>query len=362
MTQANTTGAHTATSQLTKRERVEAALAGKPTDRVPVSAWRHFVPAETAPRTLADAHLDFFREYDWDWLKVNPRATYYAEAWGNRYDFADYSGVFPRLLGGPVESPADLARIQPVDPAGGVFAEHLELLRLIEAGLGGAHFLQTVFSPLSVLGFLAARPAEHSQESSSAAQLAAVRRLIDENPAGLHAALAAVAETLAGYAQRAVDAGASGIFFAIVRLARKGALTPEEHAAFGRPYDLKVLRVVQGAPLNLLHVCGPEAYFDQLSDYPVQAINWAASGEGGRGNPGVAEARTRTRLALVGGLDEGGVLQRGTPEQVEAAAREAIRASGGRGFLLAPGCGAAMDVPPSNLKALRRSAETVARA
>lgn len=341
-------------SALAKRERVEAALAGAPVDRVPVAAWRHFVPEERAPETLAAAHLRFFQEFDWDWLKVNPRATYYAEAWGNRYDFDDYAGVFPRLVGGPLISPSDLDAVRPVSPTAGVFGEHLELLRLIGRGIGGAHYVQTIFSPLSVLAFLAARPEAHTREQASKAQPAAVRRLIEENPRGVHAALAAIAETLAGYAARCVDAGASGIFFAIVRLARRGVLTRDEHAIFGRPYDLRVLEAVRGAPFNLLHVCGPEAYLDQVADYPVHAINWAAIGQG---NPGLAEARAQLDLALVGGIDEAGVLQTGAPEEVVAAARAAIRASGGRRFLLAPGCGAALDVPAASLRALRQSVE-----
>jgi uroporphyrinogen decarboxylase len=72
-------------STLSKRERVDAARRGAPVDRVPAAAWQHFIPEERVAAPLAEAHRRFFDTFDWDWLKVNPRATVYAEAWGNQY-------------------------------------------------------------------------------------------------------------------------------------------------------------------------------------------------------------------------------------------------------------------------------------
>jgi uroporphyrinogen decarboxylase len=139
-----------------------------------------------------------------------------------------------------------------------------------------------------------------------------------------------------------------------VRLARQGVLTPDEYAEFGRPYDLQVLQAVRDAPFNLLHICGPQAYFSQVADYPVHAINWAAVGQG---NPTLAEARQPTDLAVIGGVDENDVIQHGRPEEVIAAARAALQSTGGRHVLLTPGCGVALDVPAANLHALRRAVE-----
>ena len=340
--------------QLSKRERVEAALRGQPVDRVPVSAWRHFIPAELDTDTLAQASLQHFHTYDWDWLKLNPRATYYAEAWGARYDFSQYARVYPRQVGGVLQSAADLEQIGPVSPLAAPFAEQLELIRKVKAGIGEAHFVQTLFSPLSVLGFLAARPTAHTAEAVVQAQADGVLAMIRENPAGAHAALRHITATLAGYAGHAVDAGASGLFFAIVKLARQGVLSPAEFEEFGKPYDMQVLKAVQGAPFNLLHICGPAVYFDAVSDYPVHALNWAAVGQN---NPTVGEAVLRTAKAIIGGVDEDGLLQSGTPEDVLQEATAAIRAANGRAFLLAPGCGTSMQVPPANLHALRRAAD-----
>jgi uroporphyrinogen decarboxylase len=336
---------------------VDAALQGAPVDRVPVSAWRHFIDEETQPEALAAVSLKHFYDFDWDWLKVNPRATYYAEAWGNQYDFSDYDAVIPRLIDGPLHTPADLDKIGSVNPTGGVFGEHLHLTRLVRAGIGDAHFLQTVFSPLSVLSFLAAHPAEHRIDAFLRAQVDGVRRLIHENPQGAHQALQNIADTLGKYAAAAVDAGASGIFFAIVKLARQNVLTEAEYAEFGRPYDLQVLKAVEGAGFNMLHICGAYAYFNAITDYPVHAVNWATIGQH---NPALTDARELTSIALVGGVDELGSLQTGTPEQVVEEALDAIRATNGRHFLLTPGCGTNSDVPAANLHALRRASSLAA--
>ncbi len=346
-------------AQLSKRERVEAALKGEPVDRVPVSAWRHFIDEEGRADTLARVSLKHFEDFDWDWLKVNPRATYYAEAWGNQYDFNHYDSVLPELISGPLNMPADLEKIGPINPTAGVFAEQLELVRLVKAGIGNAHFLQTVFSPLSVLAFLVARPETHTIEAAVQAQYDGLHQYLQENPQGVHEALGYIATTLGQYAAAAVDAGASGLFFAIVKLARQGILSEAEFEEFGKPYDLQVLKAVEGAPFNLLHICGPYAYFDAVTDYPVQALNWATLGQH---NPTVGEASRRTNKALVGGVDEVGTLQTGTPEQVIAEALAAIHATNGRHLLLTPGCGTSSDVPAANLHALREAATLAPRA
>ncbi|WP_298821353.1 uroporphyrinogen decarboxylase family protein [Chloroflexus sp.] len=339
---------------LSKRERVDAALAGQPVDRAPVSAWRHFIPEELSGAALAEATVAHVQTFDWDWIKLNPRATYYAEAWGNRYDFDHYDGVLPRLVDGPVRAAPDLGRVVPVEPTAGVFADHLDAVRRVRRAVGDVHLLQTIFSPLSVLAFLTASPGDQTVSVGSDADMGHLRALIHTDPAAVHAALDAITTTLAGYAAACLEAGASGIFFAIVRLARAGVLSEAEYATFGRPYDLRVLEAAREASFNLLHICGPRVYFDQVLDYPVHALNWAAVGQH---NPDLAAARARTNLALVGGINETGALLHGTPAEVMAEAAAALAAGGTTKFLLAPGCGMAMHTPVANLMALRQAVD-----
>jgi uroporphyrinogen decarboxylase len=188
----------------------------------------------------------------------------------------------------PQKSAADLDKVKPVDAGQGPFAEQLEVLRILRRELGReVPFIQTVFSPLGVIGRLADSDRK------------AVRRYMVEAPEALHGALAAVADSLAAYGRACLEAGASGIFFATVEWGTYDNATAEQYREFGRPYDLRVLEAVQGAEMNVLHVCRPHNMFDLLADYPVHAINWAV---GEPGNPNLKEALDRTERAVMGGV------------------------------------------------------------
>jgi uroporphyrinogen decarboxylase len=339
---------------LSKRDRVEAALDGRKLDRIPVSAWEHLIPAEADDATFAKAQIAFFREFDWDWLKVNNRATLFTEAWGNAYDFSDYQGVLPRLSGSTLGAPVDISEISPVDVSTGVFGSYLGSLHTIVEGVGGAPVIQTVFSPLSVLQLLVARPAHHSQDETNQDGIDSLKRLIAEKPDLVHRALGAITKTIADFSAASLDAGTDGIFFAVTRLAREGVLSKKEFEEFGKPYDLTVLKAVEKAPFNVFHLCGPKTYFALSSEYPAPAVSWAAVGQG---NPSVANARHYTDKALIGGSDETRTLRTGTPAEVAAEAAASIKASGGKKFLLAPGCAVEPGTPRANLHALRRATE-----
>ena len=336
-----------------KRSRVLAALAGQPVDRPPVSAWRHFVDREQNAADLTAAMLEFHRTYDWDWVKVNPRATYFAEAWGNTYDFSQYVSVVPRATRVMLQTVSDLEGIAPVDPAAGPFGEQLDALDRIRQALDDdAPVIQTIFSPLSVIGWLAGGPAGYSLPGLPSS-LPLLRKAIDEAPELLERALEAVTTTLVQYAAITRQAGADGIFFAIVRLAREGYLTREEYARFGRPYDLRVLEAVAGAPLNVLHVCGDRVHFDAVANYPVSAISWNSQSAG---NPTFGEAASLTTAAIMGGVDEAETLPHGTPADVAEAVTGALSATGGQRSLIAPGCSIDGRTSHDNLVALRDAA------
>ena len=68
--------------RLSHRERLAAILAGERPDRFAASMWRHFFHMESTVDGTAEAMLHFQREYDWDFMKINPRADYHIEGWG----------------------------------------------------------------------------------------------------------------------------------------------------------------------------------------------------------------------------------------------------------------------------------------
>jgi uroporphyrinogen decarboxylase len=202
-------------AEMSKTERVYAALKGEGVDRVPVSAWWHDFAREWSAKDLAETTLEQYRQYDWDFIKVNPRASYFGEAFGAKY--AQREGRQPDLVEPGISSPNHLKRVERQDGVSGVWAEQLEALRLINADLGGdAPFIQTIFSPLATV-------------SRTTGSTKYVQRLMWESPDELLGALEPITETLAAYSKATLDAGASGIFFATVEWGSADVISIEDY-------------------------------------------------------------------------------------------------------------------------------------
>jgi uroporphyrinogen decarboxylase len=324
-------------NEMTKRERVRAALAGEAVDRVPVALWRHDFLREWSPEDLVAATLEAYRADDWDFIKFNPRATYFAEAWGNTYE-RPVDQRQPRLTAATIADAAGLARVAPLDPRQGVFREHLRALWLLIREVGDeVDVVQTVFSPLSVVAMLCGSDASFREFAGSDADAA-------------HAALEAAAGTLAAYARACVDAGAAGIFFAPLRWASRDTCDDDFYREFGRPFDLAVLDAVQDAPFNVLHVCRDHNMLDGLLDYPVAAFNWADRGEG---NPSLHDVKARTQKAVMGGIDQAH-LHAMSAGEVHTQALDAL--SVGPGLFLTAGCAVRPDTPAANRAAVAAAA------
>lgn len=90
------------------KERFDAIFYGMPVDRPLTIAWRHFVELEKNAMNLAEATIAFTRQFDLDMIKFTPRATHYAEGWGNLYDYENYQGVLPKQTRTVIESSNDL--------------------------------------------------------------------------------------------------------------------------------------------------------------------------------------------------------------------------------------------------------------
>ncbi len=328
------------TDPMSHRERVLACLAGQDIDRPPASMWRHFYAEETAADTLADAMLGFQGEYDWDFMKVNPRASYHAEGWGLEMRYLGDSPPEPRAR--PIREPDDWTRLEPLRPDEGALGEQLEALELIANGLGGrVPFLMTVFTPLSIASRLA--PSED-----------VFARHLRERPDRVRHALEVVTETFVSFSQACLERGASGLFYATTSWAATDRLTREEYAEYARPYDLRVLDAASDAEFNLLHVCKDDNMLADLLDYPVHAFNWDARG---RGNPSLAEgmAMAGTR-AVVGGAPHKEDLAGAAPADIAREIRGVRAAMGGRGWMLGSGCTFPPQTPAENVRAVAEAA------
>jgi uroporphyrinogen decarboxylase len=305
---------------MTHWERVEAAIAGAPTDSVSISLWRHFPGDDLDPAKLAAHMVAWQRRWDFDVVKFMPPGTYSVVDWGAVAEYRGNAIGTREVVVPAVRSTGDWARLARLDPRAGSWGRQNEALRTAARELGGTvPILQTVFSPLTT-----------ARKMATDGLYADLRC----HPDAVHAALRVITDVTIAFAQDALDAGAAGIFLATQQATHR-LLTVDEYQRFGKAYDLEVLRALEGrARLNLLHAHGEDIMFDALCDYPVELFNWHDR----HTPPSIAAAAARFPGLLVGGVDEHGTLLSGTPEAIRAEVADAVSQSGGRRLMIGPGC------------------------
>jgi uroporphyrinogen decarboxylase len=317
---------------------------GSVPDRPPVSFWRHFYHLENEPRALADAMLGFHREFGWDWIKLNPRASYHLEGWGYRFEPSTDPLVKPVPKYHPVTTVADWAQIEPLDPTAGVLGEHLQAIRHVVAGAGGDPVLMTVFTPLSIAGDLVADDR-------------VLQKHLRDAPDAVLPALEAITVTFERFAAEALNAGADGIFFATTQWASHAMLSDAEYAHWGRPFDLRILAAASGAEVNLLHVCEGHNMLAQLADYPVKLFNWGFEDDG---NWTLEEGAAQLSHAVIGGVARKTDLLTATADDVMAKTAALIASLKGRPWGLGPDCAISAPSKPQNLHAVRAAVDGAA--
>jgi uroporphyrinogen decarboxylase len=322
--------------QMSRRERLQAAINRQPTDRVPFAVWRHFPAVDRSPAGLAQSTLRFHDHYGSDFLKITPRGGYAVEAWGCVESEQVLATGNRPCASCAVKHADDWKRIRALDPASASgWAEEIEtIIRLgFDRRIGDAPVLPTLFSPLSL-----------------ARKLSGDRlgRDLREHPDAVRGALEAITDTLIKFADLALREGVSGIFYSI-QTASRSLLDEEQYARFGEPYDRRVLGEIHPRSfLTVVHCHGDALMFERLAGLPGHVWNWDDRAAG----PALADVRRIVRGAMCGGLDQAGTLRHGTPEAAVAEAREAVASAGGTGVIVAPGCVLLTGTPDATVAAV----------
>lgn len=310
---------------MTKLERVKRTLSGDTVDRPPVSMWYHFGVQHRPGVEFARISLDFFRHYDFDFLKLM-----------NDYYYPLPDGVWE------IASGADLSRLQRFDPEHSPWREQLSAIDRVAGELAGeALFIDTIFEPWQTLERTLA--GEH------------LRRLMREEPSALKSALDVVTDNLIAYAHASIDRGSSGIFLSV--MASEEFLTLDEAAEFELPYARRVLEAVSDrALMNTLHAHGGSIYVDAVSSMPAAVLSYQ---DRGANNPTLSRMREHFDGCLMGGIDQTDFSPR-TPRYVREHTREGIAAGGRKKFILANGCSIPSEVNPTVIHAVVDEAKSAA--
>lgn len=316
-------------------------MAGEKPDRFAGSAWRHFYHRESTAADLAEAMLAFQKRFDWDFMKINPRASYHVEDWGNRLEWSTDECTKHRKIEFAVRQIDDWDKIEPLPLSAPILADHLKAIRLIRRDSDpDLPLLMTIFCPLGIARYLVG-----STEK--------LKWHLAESPDKVIRALDNITLTFEKFALKCLDAGADGIFYATLEWASSENMTLLEYEKYGRPYDLRILKAVNESRFNMLHVCHSNNFLRSLADYPVSFINWDDSHPT---NPPLDQAfGFLGDKVIAAGLDDKGWLWHSHPAEIEHEIARLKEKTTGRRFVFAPTCAIAPELPFENLEAVRRN-------
>ncbi len=323
---------------MTKRERLEATVAGGDVDRPAVALWRHWPGDDQHPEEFASSTVGFQRALDFDFVKCMPASTYCIADWGATGRYVGNEEGTPQYGPRVIQRPEDWSRLRMLDPRRGSLGTQLNALELIGKGLDGvAPFIESVWSPLA-----------------QAKNLAGERILSDlrQYPTALKEALEVITESTIRFILAAREKGIAGIFLALQH-ASYDLLSQAEYREFGRPYDLRVLEAARSLWFNVLHVHGNNIMFREVADYPVQAINWHDRETA----PSLSQALNLFPGALIGGIRQVDTLVRGTPDDIHSEVRDALTSTGGKRLVVGTGCVTWITTPAGNIRAVRSAVE-----
>lgn len=323
---------------MNKRERLYAAMRKQKVDRPPIALWRHFAGDDLDSEKFARRVIEFQQQYDFDFVKVTPAASYVAELYGGELQDAGNREGTRKHIRRVVNDWRDWNHIKPIEMDHPVFQRERDAIQRIRHALGkDAPIMQTIFSPLSC-----------------ARTLAGDRLVQDlrEHPGEVKHALHALGTTMERFAFNSIQAGADSLFLA-TQVASRDVLTPEESRAFGQMYNLTLINELRGhVDFILLHIHGENIYYEHLFKYPVQIVNWHDR----KTAPTLREGKALFEGAVAGGIDEWGVLQT-TTEAIRAQIQDAMQQTGGIGLIVAAGCVIPIDTPSENIRAARDAVE-----
>lgn len=316
----------------TAMERVKSALEGNKLETPLISMWKHFPIDDRYPQHLVERTISFQENNKLDFIKLMYNGLYCVEDWGVHIQWPTDIQQVGKVLKYPIQTSSDWGRLKSLSIHEGAWGRELLVTKeVMKVYKGKVPVIPTVFSPLTVAWKLCGPSLiDHMKYDSDS----------------LHRGLSIITETTIRYVKELIKHGVDGIFFA-TQLADFDKIDWDLYDTFGKRYDLMILSEVKDSTwFNMLHIHGLKPMFDELKDYPVQAINWHDR----KSNVSLKEARSRTDKLLVGGIDEYDTLTFGTEEELESHFKDALAQVGDCKVALGPGCVIPLYIPDERLE------------
>jgi len=298
---------------MNKVQRVRAALAGQPVDRVPASFWFHFTPDKAHGAASVKAHLDYYRASGVDFLKIMNEHPYQANV--------------------AIARPSDWRKVRPAPLSSHFYQAQLDEIKRIVDGIGGdCLVITTIFGPFS---------------SGNHAGNNAVAEHLKEDPAAVAQGLLAIGESLGEFGVACVKAGAAGIYYS-AQGGEEDRFTAEQFERYVKPADLAALNAFKDVgEFNLLHICKDHIRLPLFADYPAHAVNWAAT----KNNLNLKQGRDLFKRTIVGGFGDRGLIAEGSLEAIRAHTRAIIDDFGATGLMIGADCTVPTDIDVARIRA-----------
>lgn len=298
---------------MNKIQRVRAALEGKTPDRVPASFWFHFPEDQAHGEESVKAHINYFRQADLDFLKIMNEHHYRVQT--------------------DIKNPVDWRKIKPAPISSDFYQAQLDEIKMITDELAGECLTTTtIFNPFA---------------SGNHASDKLVTEHLKADPDSVNIGLGTIAESLAEFASACLDAGADGIYFS-AQGGEVDRFDEQTFLDFIKPHDLTVLNAVKDrGELNITHICRDNIRLHLYSNYPGDVINWASTA---KNNIPLAAGKKLFDRTILGGLDNRGLIVKGSPEEIQQRVHAIIDSFGTTRLIIGADCTLPTDIKIENIK------------
>lgn len=307
---------------MNKIERMKAVFANETPDYTPAGFWFHF-PKELTAEEACDAQLKLYRELDNDIIKVMDD---------------NFGNMFVKDL--VIEKPSDWRNITLPGRECYQYQKMEKIIRLLMEKVGSEVMVfPTVWSPFKMAAFATKSDALFMQHCK-------------EDPESVMIGVQKLAEVLVDWTKGYLDLGVHGIYYAC-QFSEPTRFDAETWAKLVKPYDLMVLNTAKEAgAYNIVHICGepdhgyrtcPQYYVD----YPGDMYNWDVH----RSGLSLEEGRKLFNAPILGGLDNHGLLDVASIEEIVSETKKVIAEFGRKGFMLGADCTVPKTIDVARLKA-----------
>jgi len=348
--------ANDVTEELTSKQRVAAALSGRPYDRIPVNllisdhaaqfAQVSVTEYESSPELLVKGQVEAYRYYGHDYINVGPGLAGIPEAFGAKVVIPPASN--PYVAAPAIESFSEMPRLKRPNP---------ESSARLPIFLRAAEIAQKLVGEEVPLTMTVAAP------FTTACNVYGTERLLRElwrNTSAVHELLRLTTDAIIDFSRAAIQRGAR------VGLADPTAsgsvIGLKAFKAFAFPYTKEVVQAIThetGGVAPSLHVCGrTQTLWSYLADTGTSALSLDDIVDLGE-----AKTAVGSRVTLIGNIRPTASIYLGTPNDVVTNAKECLAKAydSPKGFVLGLGCGLPVNAPRENVLALVDAAREFGR-